>query len=78
MHQLQAVDTTVQDQVATIQAWLEDHQQLLYLLDAAMRREFDAIEARIKQNAFLQNVLFCIAGAILGILFPWLLGELHL
>jgi hypothetical protein len=79
--QLGDLGATVSMEIARVRAWLQARPALLRLLDDALHQEFGAMEQRLKRNALVQNIVFMVAGALLGavvgLALPGLISTIH-
>ncbi len=76
LSQLDGANAGIEDQIGRVQAWLRAHQDLLRLLDKGIRGEVGEMERRLTRKNIGLNVLFTVLGAILGLVLPYVIGNL--
>jgi hypothetical protein len=67
---LATAEASISAQIASLRTYFRTHPNLLRLLDAGMRAEFQAIERRMRRYTLISNISFTVLGVILGLLVP--------
>jgi hypothetical protein len=67
---LATAEASISAQIASVRTYFRSHPDLLRLLDAGIRAEFQAIERRMRRYTLISNISFTVLGVILGLLVP--------
>lgn len=72
---LATAEASISAQIGSLRTYFRTHPDLLRLLDAGMRAEFQAIERRMRRYTLFSNIFFTVLGVLLGLLAPILLAK---